>query len=524
MTLLFSLSVLLWLTCQVLAKDRYDAFLDEVHWIASRAELESFKALQTDDDKDAFIARFWRRRDPTPDSERNEFKEEHYRRWEYVNQAFREGVAGWRTDRGRIYLIHGQPDDQAFKSVPIEGRAGTRRSRDSIVWTYFQLPNSEYYKGRIVLVFQANIGLTEQDITLGESRTALSKAEQQYRRSGMRPADLIDTAIRFRLVAAGPPTALAGRGEDIPASGLGEYARYVEDVFRSPGETLERAEARREATQRELRQQIETQVSFGSLPLRMVSQPFYSDDYATVAVSWQLPIPEISFENHDGTRVGRIDLLAQVVDAQGKVVDEFFKDFQLVYTDSEYQEALKSSFRHLNEFHLMPGEYKISTVVKDPGSNKIGAAEQKVVCHNLSDRKLALSGLVAASRVVRPEAGWGGDDLVVEGWQVVPEADLNFASEDHLVLYVKVYNGRPSKAGPRIVVSANFMRDGKPVRQLPEKLLTRFDDPKSGSAVYCSVVDLADFETGNYVLQVSAVDLLGKQFAYERLSLDISKR
>ncbi len=508
----------------MLAKDRYDAFLDEIHWIASHAELEAFKELKTDSEKDAFVERFWRRRDPSPNTERNEFKEEHYRRWEYVNQAFREGVAGWRTDRGRVYLIHGPPDEQAFKDVPTRGAAGTRRSRQSVVWTYFQLPDSKYYRGRIVLVFQANIGLTEQDFTLGESRTALGKAEAQYQRAGVRPADLIDTAIRFRLVAAGPPTSLSGRGDDIPASGVGEYARYVEDVFRSPGEALEQAEARRAESQRQLREQIQTHVSYGQLPLKMVSQPFYTaEDYSTVTVSWQMPMSAIAFEDHAGTRVGQIDLLARVTDSDGNVIDEFFKDFDLSFSDDDFKSVLQTSFRHLNEFHLAPGQYKITAIVKDLKSQKVGLAEQPVACRNLRDGKLALSGLVAATGVAKP-AGGTLDDLVVEGWQVIPEADLNFNSGEHLVLYLKVYNGAGSPFGPQVVVSANFSRDGEPFRKVPERLLTRYDDSQSKTMVYTSVVDLAGFEAGSYQLQVSAVDLVGKQFAYQRLNLDISKR
>ncbi len=507
-----------------LGKDRFDAFLEEVHWIASHAELESFKALKTDQEKDAFVERFWQRRDPSPDTQRNEFKEEHYRRWEYVNQNFREGVAGWRTDRGRVYLIHGPPDDQAFKDVPTRGAAGTRRSRQSVVWTYFQLPNSQYYRGRMVLVFQANIGLTEQDFTLGESRTALDKAAQQYQRAGVHPADLIDTAIRFRLVAAGPPTSLAGRGDDIPASGVGEYARYVEDVFRSPGEVLEEAEARRAESQRQLRQQIETKVSYGELTLKMVSQPFYtSEDYATVTVSWQVPMSDIAFRELGDSRVGQIDLFARVTDANGTVVDEFFKDFDLTFPATGFETVLKTSFRHLNEFHLAPGAYKINAIVKDLKSQKIGSAEEPVVCRNLNDGKLTLSGLVAASGVAKPDGERLGD-LVVEGWQVVPEADLHFNSSDHLVLYLKVYNGAGSPHGPQVVVSANFSRDGLPFRKVPERLLTSYDDSAAKAMVYTSVVDLAGFEAGTYQLQVSAVDLVGKQFAYQRLNLDISKR
>ena len=98
-----------------LAHGKFDRWLDqEVKWIVSKREAKEFKALPSDESRQAFVDEFWRRRDPTLDSERNEYKEEFYRRRAYANNKFKEGIPGWRTDRGRIYLIHGDPDRTEF--------------------------------------------------------------------------------------------------------------------------------------------------------------------------------------------------------------------------------------------------------------------------------------------------------------------------------------------------------------------------------------------------------------------------
>ncbi len=90
----------------------YKKWLNEdVRWIITPEELTAFKALSNDEERDAFIEQFWQRRDPTPDTEENEFKEEHYRRIAYANEHFSAGRAGWRTDRGRIYIVFGPPDE-----------------------------------------------------------------------------------------------------------------------------------------------------------------------------------------------------------------------------------------------------------------------------------------------------------------------------------------------------------------------------------------------------------------------------
>src|SRR5712671_1590677 len=91
--------------------DSYKKWLDnDVKWIITGEELQAFKQLSNDEERDQFIEQFWLRRDPTPDTVENEFKDEHYRRIAYANEHFASGVPGWRTDRGRIYVVFGPPD------------------------------------------------------------------------------------------------------------------------------------------------------------------------------------------------------------------------------------------------------------------------------------------------------------------------------------------------------------------------------------------------------------------------------
>ncbi len=90
----------------------YKKWLNEdVRWIITPEEMSAFKQLSNDEERDAFIEQFWLRRDPTPDTPENEYKEEHYRRIAYANEHFAAGKAGWRTDRGRIYIAYGPPDE-----------------------------------------------------------------------------------------------------------------------------------------------------------------------------------------------------------------------------------------------------------------------------------------------------------------------------------------------------------------------------------------------------------------------------
>src|ERR1700747_287328 len=90
----------------------YKKWLNEdVAYIITDEERAAFKQLSNDEERDNFIEAFWQRRDPTPDTVENEFKEEHYRRIAYANEHFAAGIPGWKTDRGRMYIVYGKPDE-----------------------------------------------------------------------------------------------------------------------------------------------------------------------------------------------------------------------------------------------------------------------------------------------------------------------------------------------------------------------------------------------------------------------------
>ena len=96
---------------KVISDFPYHKWLDEdVRYIITDQERADFKKLTTDDQRDKFVEDFWNRRNPTPQSSENPYKEEHYRRIAYANTHFAAGVPGYRTDRGRFHIMYGPPD------------------------------------------------------------------------------------------------------------------------------------------------------------------------------------------------------------------------------------------------------------------------------------------------------------------------------------------------------------------------------------------------------------------------------
>ena len=111
----------------------YQNWLNEdVGWIIKPLEQRQFLALATDKERDQFIADFWKRRNPKPETTENSFKEEHYRRLSFANQHFTENRPGWKTDRGRVYIVYGPPD-------VVTKHAGTAIAAPEEIWSYMHM-------------------------------------------------------------------------------------------------------------------------------------------------------------------------------------------------------------------------------------------------------------------------------------------------------------------------------------------------------------------------------------------------
>ena len=122
--------------------DWYGKWLEQdVKYIITPEEKDAFEKLRTEEERERFIEQFWRRRDPDPSTAFNEFREEHFRRIAYANEHFKSGVAGWSTDRGRIYIMYGPPTSKKthvgghYRRQPWEG-GGFTAAFPFEVWRY----------------------------------------------------------------------------------------------------------------------------------------------------------------------------------------------------------------------------------------------------------------------------------------------------------------------------------------------------------------------------------------------------
>jgi GWxTD domain-containing protein len=145
---------------------------EEVYWLITPEEQTAFKKLKTDKDRSAFIALFWAKRDPTPATERNEFKEAYYANLAFVNQKYTRGhEMGWKTDIGKILLFFGLPRE---------------RQTNPETWVYDPIPSLKIEDGfRVVFDPMEDVGLVlNQQQT---SRAALDAMDEYAYRTIQHP-------------------------------------------------------------------------------------------------------------------------------------------------------------------------------------------------------------------------------------------------------------------------------------------------------------------------------------------------
>jgi len=160
-------------------------FLSEVRYIITKQERKIFLNLPPSD-REAFIQEFWKKRDPDPETEKNEFKEEYYERIEMANTLFRGGgKPGWLQDRGRVYVLLGPPHERY--TYP-RGRS------------FYGLPEELWYYGFFPVIFVDDDWDGDYDIIPISARhiSAINRAQMDIKPTVGKEALVFDIDLKIR--------------------------------------------------------------------------------------------------------------------------------------------------------------------------------------------------------------------------------------------------------------------------------------------------------------------------------------
>jgi len=417
----------------------YKKWLDEdVRWIITDEELSAFKKLSNNTERDQFIERFWQRRDPTPDTEENEYKEEHYRRIAYANEHFAAGIPGWKTDRGRIYIMYGKPDSIDTHPMggpyqrPAEEGGGSTETYPFEVWRYRYL---EGIGQEIEIEFVDDCSCGAYEMTIDRSKKDALLHVPNAGLTDMEAMGMANKADRFR-------GGIESLGQGFFNSDLNtkEFDRL--ETFAK----LNRAPDVKNELRGEL---VKSTIRTNVLPFDVrVDYVKLTADTVLVPITVQIPLRSLTWSNKDGLQRASLNVYGQFTNLSGKILQTFEEPLRKDVPPDLLETVINTSSLYWKAIPMRPGLYRLDVVVKDVNGDKVGIFSRSYQVPDYSnDEKLASSTLILADQVQPvPSREVGTGNFVIGVNKVRPRVQpsdgkpLSFKKEEKVNFWMQVYN------------------------------------------------------------------------------------
>jgi GWxTD domain-containing protein len=483
----------------------YKQWLNEdVVYIISPAERQTFLQLGTNEEREQFIEQFWLRRSSNPDLPENDFKEEHYRRIAYANEHYASGIPGWKTDRGKMYIIWGAPDEIESHPTggtydrPIEEGGGSTSTYPWETWRY------RYMEGlgeNMIWEFVDPSGSGEYHLTTDPSEKDALLYVPGAGLSQLESMGLASKTDRFtRSDGTHLPSTLGG---STPAS-LNEFTRLENyaKVFQPPPVKYKDLEAL--VTAHIVRDQVHFTWRTDYLKV--------TNDTVLVPVTIQVPNTQLSFHSKEGVHSATLNVFGRVSTLTGRVVQTFEDAVSRDFPDSLFQQSLKLSSIYQKSVPLRPGLYRLDLVIKDVQSGNVGVINSRLAVPRYDDDRLDSSSLILADQIEHvPAKQIGTGQFVLGSSKVRPRLEGDFTTTDKLGIYLQVYNLKADDKTHKSNAKFEFTvkRGAEQVMQFKE---TSENMKQSGDQITIErLLPLATLTPGKYTIEVNATDTLSNQ-------------
>jgi GWxTD domain-containing protein len=489
----------------------YKKWLDEdVIYIISPEERHSFLHLATNEEREQFIEAFWQRRNPDPDSPENTFKEEHYRRIAYANEHFASGIPGWKTDRGKIYIMWGPADEVDSHPTggtwdrPSDQGGGSTTTYPWETWRYRHLDGEglgenvelEFVDPTSTGEYHLTIDPSEKDALLRVPGAGLTMAESM---------GLADKSQRFSNTdgtnVAWNETGAGGQTEQ-----NNEFTRLELEaaIFRPPPVKFKDLEAI--SSSRLVRDQVKFDYRFDFLRI--------TSDTVLVPVTVQIPVKQLNFLQKDGVDSASLNVFARITTLSGRIVQTFEDTLRADFPADLLAKSVNTSRIYQKTVPLSPGLYRLDIVVKDVNSGNVGVVNTRLAVPRFQDDELSTSSLILADdirSVSTQDIGLG--QFVIGDVKVRPRMDGTFAENDSIGIFLQVYNlkvdDKTHKADTSVEYRVTKDKDSKPTLtfDVPADKV-----PQHGEEMTIeNRITLASLPPGKYQLAVAVTDNLAKQ-------------
>lgn len=474
---------------------------EDVTYVITDEERAAWKRLNTAEEREQFIEQFWLRRDPTPDTAENEYKEEHYRRIAYANEHYASGIPGWKADRGRTYIMFGPPDEvESHPSGgsyerPAEEGGGTTSTFPFEKWRYRYIEGVgqevilEFVDPTMTGEYRMTMDPSEKDallmvpnagLTLLESMGMASKTDRFNRTDGTRLGQSI----------GGQPASM----------NQFERLELFAKVQRPP-----------QIKFKDLEVVVDTKISYNLMPFQVrVDFIKITNDTVLAAITVQLQNKDMSFQNKEGIQQARVNIFGKVTTMTRRVA-QVFEDVVSVDVPADLlPKYLDRNNVYWQALPLRPGLYRLNLVAKDITSGNMGTYEKAIRIPSFDDETLSSSSLILADRLEKVATrDIGKGQFVVGSTKVRPSVSERFHAKDQLGIYFQVYNlGYDEKTRkPQGTIEYALLKDNgpQPVFTTQENVADIVGASPQQVTVE-KLLPLDNLAPGKYTLQVKVTD------------------
>jgi GWxTD domain-containing protein len=472
---------------------------NEVPEIISEEERQAFLQLSTNEERDQFKEIFWQRRNPDPESPINAAKEEHYRRLAYTDEHFASGIAGRKTDRGRIYIIWGPPDETeshptggTYERSPQQG-GGPSTAYPWEVWRYRHL---EDIGENIEIEFVDPSGTGEYHIAYDPcEKDALAHVPG----AGPSLSEILGRGSKADRFANSNGTTCP-----MPLGGMTASANEFENLDRyfrvqRPPEHF-----------RDLAEKVTSRIVANQLPFQYRADFLRAtSNTVLVPITVQLRNRDLSFQSKQGLQSAVLNLYGRITDPGGRVIQTLEDVISCDFPDSLFQSSLNLSSIYQKSVPLRFGLYRLDLVIKDTQSGNIGTLGTALRVPHFEEEKLDASSLILADQILPvPSSQVGTGQFVLGSYKVRPRLSQEFSGSDKLGIYLQLYNLKLDETSRKTKVSVAY-RITKDQQEIWHAVETADHLHQGGEQLTIErLIPVSSLAPGRYTIEVTAIDLL----------------
>lgn len=479
---------------------------EDVVYIITDEERKAFKQLQTDEEREQFVEQFWLRRDPTPDTEENEYKEEHYRRIAYANEHYASGIPGWKTDRGRIYISFGPPDEidshpsGGSYERPMEEGGGETSTYPFEDWRYRYIDgigtnvNIEFVDQCMCGEYRIETDPEAKDALLYVPNAGLTMYEQM---------GLSTKTQRFERTDG---THLGTGGMPLPES-MNEFTvleNYAK-LFKPPAVKFH-----------DLEEEVDSHIHYNTLPMQVhTSYIRVTDSTVLTNVTLSFDRKDLQFSQKGNLSTATVNIYGRVTSLSRRVVNVFEEAVAVNEARALLSQALNGSSVYSRSIPLAPGMYRLNVVAKDVvGGNQTSYEEALNVPH-FDDEKLAESSLILADEIERvPTRSIGTGQFVIGDSKVRPRIGASFKRGEKLGIYTQFYNFGTDQTTkkPSGTIEYEVVKNGTNEKIFSySEDISKVPDSSAQQVTVEKLLPLNSLQPGQYTLRLKVTDKVRNQ-------------